>query len=118
MLGWSLGERSDPFWAGAVQGGVDLGDGGVELVALSGKIGEILVTTLLMLGEGGETLAKLARCGGRPLGSAHGEVELCLGVEDGLLVLAAPPSPADSFEVDLAVSQLLFGLVALSDHLG
>lgn len=118
VLGWILDEGGDPVRAGAVQSVIDLGDGGIEFLALDGDVSDVLVTSLLVLREAGEALAELALGGGRVLGSALGGGDLCLGIGDGLVVLAAPPPPAGVVEVDLAVSQLLFGLVALPDHLG
>jgi hypothetical protein len=118
VLGWVVGEGGDPVGAGAVQSCVDLGDGGIELLALGGDVSDVLVTSLLVLREVGEALAELALGDDRVFGSALGGGDLRLGVGVGLVVVAPPPPPAGVVEVDLAVSQLLFGLVALPDHLG
>ncbi len=42
------------------QRSVDLGEGGVDLSPSGGQLGNDLLTPLLMLGKGGQTLPKVA----------------------------------------------------------
>jgi hypothetical protein len=98
VFGRVVGERGDPVGAGAVQGGVDLGEGRVELLALGGDVGDVLSAPLLVLGKGAETLPKLAFGRECLLYLTFRGGDLGPGVADGLMVVAAPPAPAGVLE--------------------
>jgi hypothetical protein len=97
VIGRALGEGGDPVRAGAVQGGVDLGEVSADRLARDGHIGEVVLTLLLVFGQGGQTLPQVTLSVSRLLGPAFDGGELRLGVCNGLLVVAAPPPPADVF---------------------
>ncbi len=105
MFGRVVGERSDPVGTGAVQVGVDLGDGGVEFLAPDGDVCDVGFTSLLVLGQGAETLPKFALRDYRLLDPAFGGVDLGLGVGDGVMVEAPPPPPTGVLEPGRAVRQ-------------
>jgi hypothetical protein len=89
VFGRVVGERGDPVGSGAIQGGVELGQGGVELLAVNRDVGDVLLTPLLMLGESGETLPKIALGGDCLPDPPFAGGDLGLGVGDGLTVVAA-----------------------------
>ena len=79
VTGRVVGEGGDPVGAGAVQGGVDLGEGSAELLALGGHSGDVVLALLLVLGQGGQTLPQVALGAGRLLGSVFGGGKLLPG---------------------------------------
>jgi hypothetical protein len=101
VIGRVVGEGGDPVGAGAVQGGVDLGEGSADLLARDGHIGEAVLTLLLVLGQGGQTLPQVALGAARLLGPAFDGGELRLGVDDSLMVVTAPPPPPGVLELSL-----------------
>ena len=103
VIGGVVGEGGDPLGAGAVQGGVDLGEASAEFLALGGHIGNVVLTPLLVLGQGGETPQEVALSASRLLGPVFGNDDLRLGVDDRLVVGSAPPEPAGVLEPGLAL---------------
>ena len=93
VTGRIVDECTDPVGAGAVQGGVDLGENNVELLALGGRSSDRVLTLLLVLGQGGQTLPQVALGAGRLLGLDFGGGKLCLGGDDRLTVGAAQRRP-------------------------
>jgi hypothetical protein len=53
------GKRVDPLRAGVVEGGVELGEGALELLAFRGAVLDCLLTFLLMAGDAVESPRRL-----------------------------------------------------------
>ncbi len=103
MIGRVVGEGGDPVGAGAGQGGVDLGEGSAELLALGGHSRDMVLALLLVLGQGGQPLPKVALSADRLLGPVFGDGELHLGVDDRPMVGSAPAAPPAVLEPDPAL---------------
>ena len=65
----------------------------------------MVLTLLLVLGQGGQTLPQVALSAGRLLGPVFGGGELRLGVDDGLMVGAGPATPPGVLEPGPALRQ-------------
>src|SRR5580658_3468197 len=115
VIRWVDGERDDPVGKRAVQCGVDLSQGGVELLDVRGDVGDLLQTALLVLGEGCETLPKIALGRGRLLHPPFAGGDPRLGVGERLTVEAAPAPAGGVVEPVPAVQQQRFRILALSD---
>jgi hypothetical protein len=115
VIRWVVGERGDPVGKGAVQGGVDLSQGGVELPDTRGEVGDLLQTAPLVLGEGCETLPKNVLRGRRLLHPLFAGDDPRLRGGERLTVVPAPAPAAGVVEPDTDVRQQRFGILAVSD---
>jgi len=113
-----VGEHGHPVGAGGLERGVDLSDGRVELPALGGHVGDVLLTPLLVSGEGSETVSKIALRAEDLLDPPLAGGDVLLGAADGLVVVATPAPPTGVLELGLAIRQYPLGILALLDHTG
>jgi hypothetical protein len=80
----------DPLGAGVVEGGVELRQGGLKLLALWGAVLDRLLTFLLEAGDAGELLALVALPGDGAFEVSPGEANLILRSADQSALAAEP----------------------------
>lgn len=78
----------------------------------------MLLTPLLVSGEGSETVSKIALRAEDLLDPPLAGGDVLLGAGDGLVVVATPAPPTGVLELGLAIRQYPLGILALLDHTG
>ena len=87
-----VGQGADTVGPGVVEGGVEHGQGGLELFALFVRNCHRLLAMLLILGDRGEALPQLFFGGGHPRQALLGQVDAGLNRRDLLVVFTSPPT--------------------------
>ena len=113
-----VGQGADAVGPGVVEGGVELGQGGLELFAPRVRSRDRLLALLLMSGERGEALPQLFFGAGHPLQALLGEDDAGLGRGDLLVVFTSPPTAPALVEGGACIPERLFGLLSRPEGIG